>query len=71
MSDERAYIVEAIEAAKGKLPDGHELIVISVPTGEPNPRVRYSSSLDRETSIMILKHLLFRWGKDEAWMKHV
>ena len=68
---DKQYLQQAIQAAKEKLPDGHEVIVISVSANTPNPRVFYTASMERESAVLVLKTLLFQWGEKENWMEHI
>ena len=65
------YMQDAIKAAERHLPDNHRAILIVIPTNQPEPQIRYVSGVERESAVGILKNLLFRWGKNEEWMKHV
>ncbi len=73
MSHDVEYLKEAARAVNAKLPDNHGFILLVAEYGEAREesRLRYISSMTRETAISVLKEWLIKAGAEEDWMKHI
>lgn len=67
------YMRDASDAIMSKVPDNSGFILFVVPLGNTTgeSRLRYSSNLDRQKAIALVKEWLFRNNASEDWMKHV
>lgn len=68
---DKEYLKEAAKALEAKLPDNHGFVVMTFPFNDPNGRVDYTASCSREEGIKLLKAMLFHWGEEENWMRHI
>jgi hypothetical protein len=69
-ADNREYLRLAADAVKARLPDNHVFILLTMPVGDGG-RLRYTSNVDRECAIKVLKEFLFHIGEAENWMLHI
>lgn len=71
MSD-KEYLKAVGREIAAKLPDNHGFICLTFPFGDaPGGRTQYISNARREDVIKLLKEVLFRFGAEEDWMKHI
>lgn len=68
---DKQYLIEAAKAIEAKLPDHHGFILLAVPFEGGDGRLKYISSLSRETAINVLKEWLIKCGHEEDWMNHI
>lgn len=69
---DREYLNEAAKAVDAKLPDNTGFILLAIqPDTEGGHRLAYTSSLNRELAILVLKEWLLKAGAEEDWMKHI
>lgn len=69
---DREYLKEAARAVDAKLPDNHGFILLVAPYGEnPDNRLTYIASMQREDAINVMKEFLLKAGASEDWMKHI
>ncbi len=66
----KEFLRLAAEEVTKKFPDGWGFILIAAPLGEGG-RTTYAANVDRADAIKLLKELMFHWGEDENWMKHI
>lgn len=73
MSHDVDYLREAARAVNAKIPDNHGFILLVSEYGEPREesRLRYISSMTRESAINALKEWLIKASGPEEWMKHI
>lgn len=66
------YLKEAARAVNAKLPDNHGFILLVAEYGDrEGRRLRYISSMDRESAINCLKEWLIKSSGPEEWMTHI
>jgi len=69
----REYLKLAAKEIEAKFPDNHGFILLVVPfEGPQGGRLRYISSIDRQSAINVLKEFLIKsCGQDEDWLQHL
>lgn len=67
-----AYLNHCGRAVNQFIPDNHQFILMVVPEndGTGEQRLRYISTLERETAVNVLKEWLLTQS-DEDWLKHI
>jgi len=68
---DKHYLENSADSVKKCLPDNHGFLIVNQEFDNPESPVQYVSNMNREGAIKALKSLLFRWGEEEAWMKHI
>jgi hypothetical protein len=78
MSDlNRVFLRDMAEVVKSKLPDNYGFIVLAAPfnrdDGAPqgDNRLVYTSNIQRENAVALLKEFMLLAGAAEDWMKHI
>lgn len=66
----REFLQLAAQEIQARLPDNWGFILLAAPYGEGG-RLVYTSSVERESAIAMLKEFLIRAGAAEDWMKHL
>jgi hypothetical protein len=65
------YLQNAATEVSKYLPDNHGFILLTSPYGPPPNRIRYVSTLERESAISVLKQFLTKATGSGEWLKHV
>lgn len=67
---DREYLQEASEAIAGRLPDNHGFILLVTAIGVENPRLYYTSSLDRKDALAVIEEWRERNRDPKNWLRH-
>lgn len=67
---DKEFMKLAARAMQEKLPDHHGFVVLVAPFGEGG-RLLYTSNIERESAIALVKEWLFMMGEKGDWMKHI
>lgn len=69
---DKEYLTLAARAVSDRIPDNHGFLLLVTPnTNDGEERVHYISTLDRKTTINLLKEFMIQCGHEEDWMKHI
>ena len=69
---DKDYMRTMAVRVKQALPDNHGFLLLTYPFGDdPNGKVTYTATCNREDGIKLLKEFLFKIGQVEDWMQHV
>lgn len=65
------YLREMAKVVQAKLPDNFGFLLLAAPFGAGPGRLVYTSTMNREDAIRLLKEWLLKAGGAEEWMKHL
>jgi hypothetical protein len=69
---DRQFLRDTADLVKARLPDNYGFIVLAAPfNGEGDGRLVYTSNIQREDAIAMLKEWLLKCGASEDWMQHI
>ena len=69
---DRQFLRDTADVVKARLPDNYGFIILAAPFNrEGDSRLVYTSNIQREAAIAMLKEWLLKCGAAEDWMKHI
>lgn len=68
---DKEFLKRAAKRVELELPDGYGFVLLASPFGDGEHRLVYTSNIQREDAIALLKEFLINAGAAEDWMKHL